>query len=43
MGRKRISQPRTMAARRGRPSAKAWRIDETSTVPLSTLTPKTAM
>src|SRR5262249_13641017 len=43
MGRKRITHPRTMASRGGRPSAWAWRMEDTSTTPLSTLTPKTAM
>ncbi len=43
IGRKRISPPRTTASRSGRPSSYARRIDETSTTPFSTLTPKTAM
>ena len=43
IGRKRISHPRSIASRIGNPSPYACRIDDTSTTPFSTLTPKTAM
>src|SRR5436309_3326064 len=43
IARKRIARPRSMASRVGWPSSCACRIEETSTTPLSTLTPNTAM